>query len=163
MDSRSTPAVSYPEEWGVNLADPGSTESQWFFIAEGRCEGRIFGRFRGANHPRRRSTERSSPTSRSDRGCDGATIYFDFGGYGQGLSGRSPADCPAMPGISATTNAIAGCSTMVSVSTGEVRVMEGQDTVLVLGTAELIWEPRPNGRSAADRRLALAGLFTAGT
>ena len=41
--------------------------------------------------------------------------------------------------------------------------MEGQDTVLVLETAELIWEPRPNRRSAADRHSALAGLFTAGT
>jgi hypothetical protein len=41
---------SYPEGWMIGL--DGGWE-QHFFIAEGRCEGAISGRFRGANFPRR--------------------------------------------------------------------------------------------------------------
>jgi len=37
---------TYPESWAVGL-DGGW--QQMFFIAEGRCEGSVTGRFRGAN------------------------------------------------------------------------------------------------------------------
>ena len=42
---------SYPESWAVGL-DGGW--QQMFFIAEGRCEGWVTGRFRGANFPARK-------------------------------------------------------------------------------------------------------------
>ena len=152
---------TYPEEWGVNLADPGSTESQWFFIAEGRCEGRISAGFAVRIIPAAQ-TERSSPTSGVIETDDEATIYFDFGGYGQAYPvGRR--QIVGYAGHLSDDERYRWLNDTVSVSTGEVRVMEGQDTVLVLETAELIWEPRPNRRSAADRPPALAGLFTAGT
>ena len=48
---------TYPESWSVTL-DGGW--QQLFFIAEGRCEGSITGRFRGANFPQRRGVMRSS-------------------------------------------------------------------------------------------------------
>jgi hypothetical protein len=38
----------YPESWAVGL-DGGW--QQMFFLAEGRCEGMVTGRFRGANFP----------------------------------------------------------------------------------------------------------------
>jgi hypothetical protein len=41
---------AYPESWAVGL-DGGW--QQLFFIAEGRCEGAVTGRFRGANFARR--------------------------------------------------------------------------------------------------------------
>jgi hypothetical protein len=41
---------TYPESWAVGL-DGGW--QQMFFIAEGRCEGWVTGRFRGANFPRK--------------------------------------------------------------------------------------------------------------
>jgi len=44
---------TYPESWAVGL-DGGW--QQFFFLAEGGCEGSITGRFRGANFPRRRSS-----------------------------------------------------------------------------------------------------------
>lgn len=44
-----------PEAWSVELAGPAGTEGQSFLIAEGRCEGRLPGRLRGANYPRRLS------------------------------------------------------------------------------------------------------------
>jgi hypothetical protein len=52
---------TYPESWSVGL-DGGW--QQMFFLAEGRCEGSVTGRFRGANFPRRRVlTARSGRTS----------------------------------------------------------------------------------------------------
>ena len=46
---------SYSGGWSADLAGPDSAEGRFFFLAEGRCEGRISGLFRGANHPHRRS------------------------------------------------------------------------------------------------------------
>jgi hypothetical protein len=43
---------TYPESWMVELE--GGWE-QHLFLAEGRCEGSISGRFRGANFPQRRT------------------------------------------------------------------------------------------------------------
>ena len=45
---------TYPESWTVGLE--GGWE-QHFFLAEGRCDGSISGRFRGANYPRRQGAE----------------------------------------------------------------------------------------------------------
>jgi hypothetical protein len=39
---------TYPEGWAIGL---GGDWEQHFYIAEGRCEGVISGRFRGANYP----------------------------------------------------------------------------------------------------------------
>jgi hypothetical protein len=74
----------YPEDWGVELSGSGGTESQHFLLAEGTCTGSVSGRFRGANHPRRR-TDRTFAMNiqgviESD---DGATIMFDYQGYGR--------------------------------------------------------------------------------
>ena len=41
---------TYPESWMVGL---GGGWEQHLYLAEGRCEGTISGRFRGANFPRR--------------------------------------------------------------------------------------------------------------
>lgn len=51
---------TYPESWAVGL-DGGW--QQMFFIAEGRCEGWVTGRFRGANFPGRRA--RPAPSGRT--------------------------------------------------------------------------------------------------
>ena len=49
---------TYPESWAVGL-DGGW--QQMFFIAEGRCEGWVTGRFRGANFPRKQGAARPLP------------------------------------------------------------------------------------------------------
>jgi len=52
--SRSTGSASPIQSWTVGL------EGGWgqhFFLAEGRCEGSISGRFLGANYPRREGAE----------------------------------------------------------------------------------------------------------
>ena len=45
---------TYSESWGVGLE--GGWE-QLLFLAEGRCEGSVSGRFRGANFPQRRTAD----------------------------------------------------------------------------------------------------------
>ena len=46
---------TYPEGWSIELAGEHGTQWQDFYLAEGTCTGRIVGRMRGANHPRRRT------------------------------------------------------------------------------------------------------------
>ena len=41
---------TYPEGWEITL---GGDWEQHFYLAEGQCEGKINGRFRGANYPQR--------------------------------------------------------------------------------------------------------------
>ena len=68
---------TYPESWMVGLE--GGWE-QHLYLAEGRCEGSISGRFRGANFPRRRGA--AGPFRPDFRAVieadDGATIMFDI-------------------------------------------------------------------------------------
>ena len=73
---------TYPESWAVGL-DGGW--QQLFFIAEGRCEGSITGRFRGSNFPRKQGAE--GPFRPDFRAVietdDGATIMVEWHGYGR--------------------------------------------------------------------------------
>ncbi len=67
----------YTDEWGVNIEGTDGTESQHFFFGEGRCSGMLTGRFRGANHPRRRTDHTYLPDFQgvilTD---DGASVYL---------------------------------------------------------------------------------------
>jgi len=48
---------SYPDGWEVILNGKKGIEEDHFYFAEGECEGRVSGKFRGANHPHRRTDE----------------------------------------------------------------------------------------------------------
>src|ERR1041384_578115 len=75
---------TYPGAWSANLAGPGGTEGFYFYVAEGHCEGRIAGKFRGANHPRRRTDGTFVPDFQGVIETeDGAVILFDYQGYGR--------------------------------------------------------------------------------
>jgi hypothetical protein len=73
---------TYPESWAVGL-DGG--RQQMFFLAEGRCEGWVTGRFRGANFPQKRGAE--GPFRPDFRAVievdDGAVIMVEWHGYGR--------------------------------------------------------------------------------
>jgi hypothetical protein len=74
----------YPEDWSVELAGPAGKEEHHFFFAEGVCTGRLAGRFRGANHPRRRTDLTFTPDIQGViETDDGATVIFDHKGYGR--------------------------------------------------------------------------------
>jgi hypothetical protein len=75
---------SYSGGWGADLDGPDSAEGRFFFLAEGRCEGRISGLFRGANHPGRRSNGTFLPDFQGViETDDGAEVLFDYRGYGR--------------------------------------------------------------------------------
>jgi len=74
----------YPKAWDAELSGPGGTEQQNFLFAEGTCTGRLSGRFRGANHPRRRADHSFAMDFQGFiETDDGATVIFDYQGYGR--------------------------------------------------------------------------------
>lgn len=59
-------------------------EATFVFTAEGSCEGRITGTMRGQNHPHRRSDGTFEVNFQGVITTgDGASILFDYGGYGR--------------------------------------------------------------------------------
>ncbi|MFM7719100.1 MAG: DUF3237 family protein [Actinomycetota bacterium] len=131
---------TYPEEWGVDVVGEGGTQSQFFFLAEGRVEGRIAGRFRGANHPQRRTDATFVPDFQGViETDDGATIFVDTHGYGRAYPvGRRQI-------VVATTHLADDeryrwLNDVLCVGAGEVR-REGDAVELVVDVAELVWEP----------------------
>ncbi len=133
----------YPEEWGIPLAGHESTEGQYFFIAEGRCSGRINGRFRGANHPRRRSDGTYEPNVQGViETDDGATIFVDLRGYGRAYPLGRRQIVGAATHLSADER-YRWLNDAIGVCVGEVRSRESEPAELVIEMAELIWEPLP--------------------
>ena len=69
---------SYRDGWEVELA--GEHGSEWlnFYLVEGSCRGRVEGRLRGANHPRRRVDGTFCPDFQGViETMDGAELLFD--------------------------------------------------------------------------------------
>ena len=132
---------TYPESWTVGLED-GWT--QHLFLAEGRCEGQIEGRFRGANFPLRRGAGPFRPDVRAViETDDGASIMFELHGYGRSYPpGRRQVvgtifHLSDAEGYRRLNDALCVC-------VGEVRAPADPDQPepdLVLDVAELIWQP----------------------
>jgi hypothetical protein len=84
LRSLYTVRFNYPEGWDVELTGPGGTEEHHFYVAEGRCNGTICGRFRAANHPRRRTDKTFAMDMHGViETDDGVTIRVDYQGYGR--------------------------------------------------------------------------------
>jgi hypothetical protein len=71
------------EVWSVELVGLAGTEGQSFLIAEGRCDGRLSARLRGANYPRRRTDNTLLPDFRGVLETDDGRRCFSrgTGGY----------------------------------------------------------------------------------
>ena len=137
----------YPEDWGVELTGPLGTESQHFLFAEGTCSGVLSGRFRGANHPRRRTDKTFAMDIQgvilTD---DGATIMFDYQGYGRAYPvGRRQIVGAAwhVTGDERYTR----LNDSICMLAGEVRwpdkpadEVKQEEVQLVIDVSELIWE-----------------------
>lgn len=133
---------SYPEDWVVGLE--GGWE-QHLFLAEGRCEGSINGRFRGANFPLRRTAE--GPFCPDFRAVieadDGATIMLELHGYGR----AHPVGRRQIVGTVlhlSDSDRYRRLNDVVCVCVGEVRAPsepDGERPALVVDVAELVWEP----------------------
>jgi hypothetical protein len=131
---------TYPESWEVVL------EGGWrqaFLLAEGRVEGSITGRFRGANFPRRRTD--TGPFRPDFRAViethDGATIMFEWHGYGRAYPVGRRQIVGAVFHLS-DKEPYTRLNDAVCVCVGEVRKPKpNQPANLVLDVAELVWEP----------------------
>jgi hypothetical protein len=141
---------TYTDGWNIEL--DGGWE-QYLFFAEGRCEGTIDGRFRGANFPRREGAH--GPLRPDLRAVietdDGATIMFESHGYGRAYPpGRR--QIVASVFHQADREPYRRLNDVVCVGVGEVRtpVDPAQEAELVLDVAELIWEPIADWRAATD-------------
>lgn len=134
----------YPESWAVALGDGGGMEAQHFFFAEGRCEGRLAGRFRGTNHPRRRGDGTFLPDFQGVIVADdGAVIYFDYRGYGRAY----PAERRQIVGTAthlSDDERYRWLNDGVAVGAGEVRTCPDKSWELVIEWAELVWS-QPSG------------------
>lgn len=133
----------YPEE--IPGATIGGDEQEFFTPAEGQAVGAVSGRFRGANHPRRRA----DGTFRMDlQGVvhtdDGGDVVIDYQGYGRSYPiGRRQVVGAAWhfsdhERYQRLNDAICAIS-------GEVRRPSTEapqaDVELVFEIAEVIWEP----------------------
>ncbi len=130
---------TYPEGWEIRL--PGDWE-QNFFLAEGRAEGRVAGRFRAANHPQRRADGTYVPDLQGViETNDGATIFFDYRGYGRAYPVGRRQIVLAATHLSDDTR-YTWLNDVVCVGAGEVRTRADENgTDLVIDLAELVWEP----------------------
>ena len=132
---------TYPESWGIELE--GGWE-QFLFIAEGRCEGGISGRFRGVNHPWRRTS--AGPFCPDIRAVietdDGATIMMESHGYGRAYPAGRRQIVGSVLHLS-DSDRYRRLNDVVCVCVGEVRApaVEGGEPDLVMDVAELVWEP----------------------
>ena len=130
---------AYPEEWAISVSGSRGTESQHFFIAEGKVEGTIRGRLRGANHPRRRTDETFVPDFQGViEDESGLPIYFDYQGYGRAYPvGRRQIV------VSATHLSEAEryrrLNDALCVGIGEVRTNAGGGNTLVIDFYEVLW------------------------
>jgi hypothetical protein len=135
----------YPQGWEIPLAGDASHEGMHFYLAEGRCEGRLQGTFRGANHPRRRGDGTFEPNFQGViETNDGASILFEYRGYGRAYPvGKRQI-------VAAATHVCGNprykwLNDSLAVGVGEVRAREGGDTELVIEWSEVVWEPPAPG------------------
>ena len=133
---------TYPESWNVAL-DGGW--QQMLFIAEGRCEGSITGRYRGANFAQKQGA--AGPFRPDFRAVietdDGATIMVEWHGYGRAYPPGRRQIVGAVFHL-ADREPYRRLNDVVCACTGEVRAPGDPDQHepdLVVDVAELVWEP----------------------
>ena len=121
---------SYPEHYHVEGVD-----SLHAFFGEGRTSGFLTGRFRGMNHTRRRVDDVYLPDYQGViETDDGATVWFDYRGYGRPRDGNREIVGTALH--QSGDERYARLNAAVCVLTG---VSDGRK--IRLEVAELVWEP----------------------
>ena len=135
-----------PEAWSVELAGESGTEGRSFLIAEGRLEGRLSARLRGANYPRRRTDGALVPDFRGALETDdGATVLFAWHGY---LRPAAQGPRQLVGSVTHVTDdeRYRWLNDRLCVLAGEVRRRsDGHGANVVFEVAELVWEPPAEG------------------
>jgi len=120
---------SYERHW---TAGAGGIE-HFLGMAEGRCEGRVSGAFRGTNRARRRPDGTYEPDYHGVVETeDGAAILFHLTGYGLPGDGRAIVSVTHVSG----DERYAWLNRTLCVGAAAVA-----ERTIVLDVAELVWEP----------------------
>jgi hypothetical protein len=123
---------SYLEHWEIEGPEP-----RFIGIAEGRCDGVLTGRFRGANHPRLRADDVYLPDLHAVvETDDGAIVGVHITGFG-----RPSGDGGQVVG---TATHMSGDERYARLNDAQcVIAAEAKDKMIVADVAELVWEPLP--------------------
>jgi hypothetical protein len=132
----------YPDGWSVSLGGGSDgPESAHLYIAEGRAEGAVEGRFRGLNHPRRRGDGTFEPDFQAVvETDDGAALLVEIRGYGRAYPPGRRQIVTAITHLSDDAR-YRRLNDVLCVGVGEVRARANGDVELVIDVAELVWEP----------------------
>jgi hypothetical protein len=128
-----------PESWSVEVEGAAGTEGRSFLIAEGRAEGRLSARYRGANFPRRRVDGTLTPDFRGALETDdGATILFAW----RGLARQKDGVRQLVGSMIHTSDdsRYTWSNDRVCAVEGEVRPRGEGGFDVILEVSELIWE-----------------------
>ena len=133
---------TYSEGWAVDLE--GGWE-QHLYLAEGRCEGLLSGRFTGVNYPLRRTQDGPFvPDFRAVISTDeGDAVMVELHGYGRAHPVGRRQIVGTVSHLS-DSDRYKRLNDVVCVCVGEVRtaqVVEQTGPELVVDVAELVWEP----------------------
>jgi hypothetical protein len=130
-----------PEAYSVEIAGETGTEGRSFFLAEGRTEGRLSGRLRAANFPRRRVDGALTPDFRGVLETDdGATVLFSWRGLAR-PSGSGMRELVGSITHETGDDRYAWLNDRVCALGGEV-VPDGDGGFHVeIEVAEILWEP----------------------
>ena len=131
-----------PEAWQVGVEGANGTERQSFLVAEGRSQGRLSARYRGANFARTRTDGALLPDFRGVLETDdGATVLFAWHGYAVPRPGAKLELVGNMTHIT-DDERYRRLNDVVCTLAGEVRPRtDSNGYEVVLDVAELVWEP----------------------
>jgi hypothetical protein len=131
-----------PESWSVTRTGTDGTEGRSFLIAEGRAEGRLSARYRGANFPRRRVDGALEPEFRGVLETDdGASILFHW----EGLASLTETGMRQLIGMMqhlTDDDRYLWLNDRACAVEGEVRPRDGGSGFdVVLDVSMIMWEP----------------------
>lgn len=130
-----------PESWSVELEGRAGTEGRSFFIAEGRADGRLSGRLRAANYPRRRVDGTLTPDFRGVLETDdGATVLFAWHGYVRSGSNDVRELVGSITHLS-DDERYRWLNDRIAAVVGEVRPRDGGGSSIEIEVREIVWEP----------------------
>jgi hypothetical protein len=130
-----------PESWSVELEGEAGTEGRSFFIAEGRADGRLSGRLRAANFPRRRVDGTLTPDFRGVLETDdGAAVLFAWQGYARSGSNDVRELVGSITHVS-DDDRYRWLNDRIGTVVGEVRPRVGGGSTVAIEVREIVWEP----------------------
>ena len=130
-----------PESWSVELEGEAGTEGRSFFIAEGRADGRLSGRLRAANYPRRRVDGTLTPDFRGVLETDdGAAVLFTWQGYARSGSNAVRELVGSITHVS-DDDRYRWLNDRIGTVVGEVRPRVGGGSTVAIEVREIVWEP----------------------